>query len=930
MLDWVDFVGKRALMDDTTRNEPRASGVIYRFGLFALDLSSLSLTRNGIRVKLQEQPFQLLAYLLEKNGQIVTRDDLRQRLWPGNTFVDFDKSLGVAVLKVREALGDSATNPTFLETVPRRGYRFIAPVAIETVPQQPATARAELKTEVSPAGPSDAPPIATAVPRHEARDQARHVRKRKLWTRAAIVCATIGLGISAFFLLPGLKRIGYSPARSVTSSQKARRSVAVLGFKNVAGDPSLDWLSTAFTEMLNTELSANGDLRLVSSEDVANVKRDLSLSGQDSLAKQTLAQLRSNLGADVIVAGSYTLLKDGSRNRIRLDLRAQDTALGETVAEHAITGNESDLFDIAAQAGNRLRESLNPALSLAPGKEDAGFPGSANQLALQFYAEGLARIHAFDFVGARDFLKRAVTADPSFAMAHSALSDAWSRLGYGSEERKEAQLAVQSAHGLAPEAVLVVKGRYQESVSDWTGAASTYQTLFSLFPDNLNYGLRLATAQLHLNPPTAKRTLDALRTIPAPVGDDPRIDLLEASVLISRDIPGSRAAAERAIAKASALGATLMVARAYGVLCQQNNLYGQPLKQSVAECTLARDSYMSAGDLDNAARTSNDLAGLYYEHGDLDTANKMWLDAIAVFRQSGDKEGLAASSNNLGDVLLTRGRLNEAGKFLKEAIEGYRDVGDQSGVALAKVDLGQIALKKADLGEADADYQQAIAAADQATDKSAAAYGLMGLGDVALARNRMTDARGRYEAALKLRKEINEAQTILESQIALARLTLEEGRAAEAERDARTCEEQAHKADVPDDELEAGLLLTRALLAQTHPAAARTEMTRLRPLDEKTQNRELNLRFSLRLAQILFAEGDYRSAKKLAEVVRESAKSAEFNVLSWEAQAVSLDAQKASGDAAGTAQPRKHLQAQERAAGLLLLAGKTDPSASFE
>ena len=80
---------------------------------------------------LQDQPMQLLAFLVEKRGQIVTREELRQRLWPGNTFVDFDKSLGVAVLKAREALGDSATNPTFLETLPRRGYRFIAPVTVE-------------------------------------------------------------------------------------------------------------------------------------------------------------------------------------------------------------------------------------------------------------------------------------------------------------------------------------------------------------------------------------------------------------------------------------------------------------------------------------------------------------------------------------------------------------------------------------------------------------------------------------------------------------------------------------------------------------------------------------------------------------------------------------------------------------------------------
>jgi DNA-binding winged helix-turn-helix (wHTH) protein len=113
-------------MDDTNQKAALASAAAYRFGIFALDVSAGSLTRNGLRVKLQDQPFQLLALLLERRGEVVTREEIRQRLWPGNTFVDFDKSLGVAVLKVREALADSAGNPRFLETVPRRGYRFIA------------------------------------------------------------------------------------------------------------------------------------------------------------------------------------------------------------------------------------------------------------------------------------------------------------------------------------------------------------------------------------------------------------------------------------------------------------------------------------------------------------------------------------------------------------------------------------------------------------------------------------------------------------------------------------------------------------------------------------------------------------------------------------------------------------------------------------
>jgi len=910
-------------MDDMNRNQSRTSGVVYRFGLFALDVSALSLTRNGVRIKLQDQPFQLLALLLEKSGQVVKREELRQRLWPGNTFVDFDKSLGVAVLKIREALGDSAINPTFLETLPRRGYRFIAPVSVE--------GKSEGATDVPPGGKTSAP-VALPEPGEpwtespgsasSAGEQAAKMRMRKLWTGAAILCITAALGFTAFHFRAVLRRNSKSAPVS-TSPLKLRRSVAVLGFRNVGGGENQDWLSTAFTEMLNTELAANGDLRLVSDEDVANVKHDLSLTVEDTLAKGTLAKLRSSLDADVVVVGSYTLLTDGGKNRIRLDIRAQDTALGETITEDAITGEESNLFDIASQAGNRLRESLDPALSLAPGGSAQRFPGSTNQVAVQFYSEGRARSYEFDFVGARDFLRRAVAADPGFALAHSALSDAWSKLGYETEARYEAKLALQDMRGLPPEIGLEIQGRYRESANDWPSAASTYRTLFNLFPDNLNYGLRLASEQLHLNPVDAEHTLTTLRKLPSPLGDDPRIDLMEASVMIFQGIPKARDAAERAIAKASALGATLMVAHGYGILCQQDSSLAQSMEQSVSECTLARNSYISAGDRNNAARTLNDFAALYYQHGDLDKAEKMWREAIVVFRDVGDTQGLAASSNNVGDVLMTRGRLAEARKLLEQAIAGYELVGDRSGVALAKVDLGQIALQKADLPQAKADYEQALAIGTQVSDKSASAYGLAGLGEVSMERDQLPEARKKFESALKLRSEIGQKETILQTRVALARLRIEEGHAADAERDASTCQDELDKAQMQDDELEAGLVLVRALLAQAKTSEAKSEMAKLRPLKEKTENLELSLRFSLELGQILLAEHDLGSARTLVEMVSKAAESSGSVEIAWEARMTLAEIQSASGDAAGASKQMKLLAARERSTGLLLLANKT-------
>src|SRR5215813_7809808 len=106
----------------------------YRFGVFQLDTFSGELYKHGIRIKLQDQPCQVLTVLLERVGEVVTREELRQQLWDHDTFVDFDHSLNISINKLRDALGDTATNPRFIETLPRKGYRFLAAVTVEDLP----------------------------------------------------------------------------------------------------------------------------------------------------------------------------------------------------------------------------------------------------------------------------------------------------------------------------------------------------------------------------------------------------------------------------------------------------------------------------------------------------------------------------------------------------------------------------------------------------------------------------------------------------------------------------------------------------------------------------------------------------------------------------------------------------------------------------
>jgi len=916
-------------MDEINPKVTRPSAATYRFGLFVLDCDAGVLSRNSLRIKMQEQPLQLLVLLVERSGEVVTREEIRQRLWHANTFVDFDKSLGVAISKVREALGDSASNPTFLETVPRRGYRFIAPVSAESPgPNSPTTAAVAPMNNTPAASVSPNSDTPAPEPLPFAEPQPQGVRRRTLWLVTATICASLIMAFLALRSFPGLHHAPAS-ALSTPASLKVRRSVAVLGFRNVAGEAAQNWLSNAFTEMLNTELAANGDLRLVSGEDVAHVKHDLSLQAEDTLAKDTLARLKSNLGADVVIVGSYTLVSDRGKNRIRLDIRAQDTAEGETVYEGAVTGDENDLFDLAAQAGSRLREGLTPSEGLSPSRDTPRFSGSANQLAIQFYSEGRARLYDFDFVGARDFLKRAVAADPGFALAHSALAHALSGLGYSTEERQEAKRALELTQNLPQETALVIQGQYQQSTNNWQNAVLIYRKLFGLFPDNLDYGLLLAQAQLRVNPSDAIQTLATLRSLPAPVGSDPRIDLMEASVLIGQNLPKARAAAQQAIGKASARGATLMMARGYGILCQQTASIASSIDQSIAECDLARNSYLSAGDKNNAARTLNDLAGLYFAHGDLDRAESMWREAIKVFEEVGDEQGIAACANNIGDVLLAHGKLAEAEELLQQALKGYKQIEDFSGTALALVDLGEIALLKADLPAAQKNYEQALTIGTQIGDKSATAYGLSGLGDVFMERDQLVAARGQYEMALRLRKDIGEDETVLQTRVALAQLAVEEGRLTDAEQEAKQSRDQLHREQFSDDELVAGLVVVRAMLAQSKSADAKQETAALHPLEQKTQNKELHLRFLLESAHVSEAERDFSSSRALLNTVSSESAALGFAGLKWAAQTDLASIEGTADDKVDALRHLKIVEAAEQNVGLLLQARKTHAAAKL-
>src|SRR6266567_6264847 len=262
---------------------------VFCFGLFEANPASGILSRSGVRVKIQEQPFRLLLLLLERPGEVVSREELRQKLWPEGTFVDFDGSLNVILKRLRAAIGDDPENPRFIETIPRRGYRFIAPVSVvetaskEHLPQLLANTAAATQVETVQA---PVPTVDEGVPLV---NQAKRARPYLIYAGSALVVVLL-LGVVGWLVWPHVpagsfgKRLGSTPIH-------VRKSVAVLGFRNLSNRVGDAWLATALSDMLSTELAGGEKLRLVSGEDVSNLRTSSPWSQNDTLDQATSSRI---------------------------------------------------------------------------------------------------------------------------------------------------------------------------------------------------------------------------------------------------------------------------------------------------------------------------------------------------------------------------------------------------------------------------------------------------------------------------------------------------------------------------------------------------------------------------------------------------------------------------------------------------------------
>ncbi|HVR09035.1 MAG TPA: tetratricopeptide repeat protein [Thermoanaerobaculia bacterium] len=556
-----------------------------------------------------------------------------------------------------------------------------------------------------------------------------------------------------------------------------RRSVAVLGFKDLSGAADTAWLSPALAEMLSTELGAGGALRIVAGEDVARVRVELGLGQPDSLSRDTLARVRTVLGSDALVVGSYLVAGAAGNRQIRLDLRLQDARTGETTSLIE-TGTESGLFQLVAKAGERLRRELR-AGGVAPARPAL----AANPEAARLYSEGVQKLRLFDPVGARDLLARAVAADPGSALAHSGLAAAWAALGYDGKARAEARTAYELSASLPAPDRLLIEGRYREAIGEWSQAIDLYRRLYSLYPDSLDNGLRLAAAQTAAGrPQEALATIGVLRGLPEPARDDPRLDLGEASAAGAHsDFQRQHAAAVRAAGRAAALGASLLVAQARLLDCRALRNFGRA-DDALAACAEGRRLHAAAGDRSGVAEALTDAANVHFDRGDLPGAQRLYEQALATYREIGSRGAEAGVLNNIAVVLRSQGDLDRARQLYEQALAIAREIGSRDAEAIGLNNLAGVMLRRGDLDGAAGLYQQSLAIRHDLGDAAGEAYALDNLGVALRRRGDLAGARRRHDDALAIRRRTGQKIGEVASLNNLGSVLLDQGDLAGARR----------------------------------------------------------------------------------------------------------------------------------------------------
>ncbi len=427
-----------------------------RFGVFEADLRSGELRKQGVKIKLHEQPFQILTMLLEHPGEVVTRVELQRRLWPSGTFVDFEIGLNSAVKKLREALQDSAGSPRYVETLPRQGYRFIAPLS-KASSSQAAEGLEPPAEEKSSAGRAMSK-VASSV----------HSRWM-LWAAAAVL-------VTLLALLLGLNAGGWRQRLLAGATPAHIRSIAVLPLESLSGDPEQEYFADGMTDALITDLAQISSLKVISRTSVVRYKG----------TRKPLPEIAKELNVDGIVEGA--VVRSGERVRVDAQLiqAATDKHLWASTYERNLGDMVALQSDVAQAIAHAIQVQLTP-------REQAHLARtqSVDPQAYEFYVKGRYFCDKWTNASARksiDYFQQAIQRDPNYALAYAGMADAYiERTDLSPQEgfskaKALARVALQMDDDLVEAHTALAFSMFAYDW-DWEGAEKEFQSAIALNPN---------------------------------------------------------------------------------------------------------------------------------------------------------------------------------------------------------------------------------------------------------------------------------------------------------------------------------------------------------------------------------------------------------------------------------------------------------------
>ncbi len=759
-------------------------------------------------------------------------------------------------------------------------------------------------------------------------------RRRRRWLAAGVAVVVLAGGWAVRQALLA-RRVAGAAVSEADAARAARAAIAVLGLRNATGRGETDWLSDALAEMLATELAAGEQLRVVPGETVARALADLGLPRADALAASTLDRLGRTVATDWVLAGAFTALGADGDGDLRLDLRlqridgTQDRAL-------SVRGSVGGLFDLVAAAGRELRAAVGvgePDARQAASAR-AELPGTGT--AVRLYAEGLARLRAGEALAARERFEAALVEDPEAALAWSALASAWGELGYAEREREAARTAFEKSGGLSRAEALAVEARYRLSAGEWEPAVENLRALWRLWPDDPEQGLALVEALVAAGRAAeAAPILEALRALPPPAGEDPRIDLAAARVADGiADFATQLAVARTARQRAEQVGARQLAAQALyeeglaqrrlGDTAAARAALGEA-RRRFAELGLRSgmaQAIFSLANLERAAGALDDAAALYAEaratfeaignrmsearvelmqgylaseRGDLVEARLAGESALAKLREVGDRRGVATALANLGSLHYELGELERSLAYQSEALAEFRALDDPARVLVSLQNHAMIQQERGDFAAAGAALEAALAAAREIGDPAGTGQALKGLGDLADARGDSTLAARRYEEALAA---LGEGQELWRLRVALAQAVLarHRGDAAEAATRLAEVERGFAAAGAPGEADEARLQRVRALVELGRAPEAAALLEAVAPAARRSAIRLLRHLEKLASGELALARGDTTAARRQFERAWRENRELGLPVAALEARAGMARVAAAAGD----------------------------------